>query len=69
MKLAIRFIDTLFQKANKIINQIAVKIEGVPQVIGDIVNIALYIAAIQVKWCLRHGDGMEKGFGIKIIML
>ena len=69
MKLAIRFINALFQQADKIIDKVAVKVEGVPQVVGDIVNIALNVTAIQVERRFGHGNGMEKGFGVKVIVL
>ena len=56
MKLAIRFINALFQQADKIIDKVAVKVEGVPQVVGDLLNIALNVTAIQVERRLGHGN-------------
>ena len=46
MELTVWFIDALLQKPDKIIDKIAVKIEGIPQIIGNVINVALHIAAI-----------------------
>ena len=65
----IRLIDPLLQQGDKIIDQIIGKVEVIPQVVGDEVDVFLNIAAIEVKSRIWHGHRLEKSVGIKVVVV